>query len=401
MFSVFEDAHTKVPIKCPIHGEFEQTPGGHLSCISGCPKCGMIKGQLNQTKTKEEFIAEANKVHGKGTYGYGKVIYVNTHTPVDIDCPVCEKPFSQEPNSHLRGQGCPKCGRKKAATSKTKTTEKFIAESNKVHGEGRYTILSEYRGCKEKMKIECLVCTLVFYQEADSHLQSHGCPRCAGCYVLTTEEFIAKANIVHKGIYGYGKVKYVNTHTPVEIECLKCKNPFHQTPANHLHARNPQGCPYCQESKLEKRLTQIFEKLGYKSHPQHRYKECKNTRQLPFDNAILEEGKVNILIEMDGVQHFEQVKHFGGVESYRKRIKHDTIKNKFCLENDKILVRISYLDIEKIETLIKQAIKNRDEGIYDIIYSDPHLYQTAYFPTWKPYVGLRTLQRKCKISYFI
>ena len=35
------NAHQKVIIECPIHGEFEQTPYGHLNG-NGCPQCGSI-----------------------------------------------------------------------------------------------------------------------------------------------------------------------------------------------------------------------------------------------------------------------------------------------------------------------------------------------------------------------
>jgi hypothetical protein len=40
---------TKIHIKCPKHGIFEQLPSNHLSG-SGCPKCKRSKG--------EELIAE-------------------------------------------------------------------------------------------------------------------------------------------------------------------------------------------------------------------------------------------------------------------------------------------------------------------------------------------------------
>lgn len=41
------DAHTKVCIICPIHGEFWQTPTCHTDGKTGCPKCSITY------KTKE------------------------------------------------------------------------------------------------------------------------------------------------------------------------------------------------------------------------------------------------------------------------------------------------------------------------------------------------------------
>ena len=51
-------------------------------------------------KTKQEFIEEAQQVHGD-RFDYSEVEYVNTHTPVKIKCGQCGLVFLQEPSSHL------------------------------------------------------------------------------------------------------------------------------------------------------------------------------------------------------------------------------------------------------------------------------------------------------------
>ena len=94
---------TKVCIICsnPEHGEFWQTPTGHLSG-KGCSKCGG-----NYVPSTKEWIASANKVHN-GKYNYSKVKYVNAHAKITIHCPKHGE-FLQTPNDHLNGNGCPKC----------------------------------------------------------------------------------------------------------------------------------------------------------------------------------------------------------------------------------------------------------------------------------------------------
>ena len=109
------DAHTKVHIICPEHGEFWQTPHNHLNGKK-CKKCGSneiwnIRGRI----TTEEFIEKARKIHGD-KYDYSKAEYVNERTPV---CIICNKKykktdtnhgeFYQTPIAHLSGNGCPKC----------------------------------------------------------------------------------------------------------------------------------------------------------------------------------------------------------------------------------------------------------------------------------------------------
>lgn len=59
--------------------------------------------------TKEEFIQKAIAKHGN-FYDYSKVVYINSHTPVEIICPKHGK-FYQMPYRHLQSKyGCEKCG---------------------------------------------------------------------------------------------------------------------------------------------------------------------------------------------------------------------------------------------------------------------------------------------------
>ena len=120
-------------------------------------------------------------------------------------------------------------------------------------------------------------------------------------------------------------------------------------------------------------------------------KKCKNKKKLPFDNGIIKIYNKDILIEYDGKPHFFPIKFFGGINNYRKRVKNDIIKNKFALENNKILLRISYKEINEIEKWIRIAIEeaqNNKKSV--IIYSNPSLYKTCYIP--KRYFAILKLQ---------
>ncbi len=86
-----------------------------------------------------------------------------------------------------------------------------------------------------------------FWQRPHNHLRSAGCPRCAGSYSITKDEFIEKAQEIHKGKYDYSKVNYVNYSTKVCIICPE-HGEFWQTPNIHLYGG---GCPACPQSQLE------------------------------------------------------------------------------------------------------------------------------------------------------
>ena len=55
------------------------------------------------------FIEKANKIHNN-KYDYSNVDFKNVNTKVRIICPIHGE-FEQLPSSHLKGQGCRKCGR--------------------------------------------------------------------------------------------------------------------------------------------------------------------------------------------------------------------------------------------------------------------------------------------------
>ena len=76
----------------------------------GCKPCSMKKFGSTQRKTLTTFIAEANKIHNS-KYNYTKVSFTNNKNKVEIICPQ-HGTFIQTVNHHLRGRGCPTCGRK-------------------------------------------------------------------------------------------------------------------------------------------------------------------------------------------------------------------------------------------------------------------------------------------------
>ena len=54
---------TKIQFICTQHGVFEQTPRDHQTG-RGCNSCGIIRRNILQTFTQEEFIQRAIEKHG-------------------------------------------------------------------------------------------------------------------------------------------------------------------------------------------------------------------------------------------------------------------------------------------------------------------------------------------------
>ena len=192
--------------------------------------------------TREDFIEKARNVHGD-KYDYSLVEYKNNYTPVTIICKTCGKSFEQIPSNHFyQKQCCPFCRK-----SLMKTTEEFINDARKVHGDKYDYSKVEYKGNKEKI---CIICHEKdeegkehgeFIQQALTHLRGYGCPKCSCNYRMTREEFIEKARKVHGDKYDYSKSDYKGSHKKVCIICPE-HGEFWQLAKNHLRGYD---CPKC------------------------------------------------------------------------------------------------------------------------------------------------------------
>ena len=120
---VYIRSNKSVCIKCPIHGEFWQTPNNHLRG-KGCPVCGHIRSNESKSKTFLYFKEKANIVHNN-KYDYSNVVYRKYTDKVPIICPEHGE-FWQKFSNHLMGNGCPEC----AESHMEKEIKMFLIKNN-------------------------------------------------------------------------------------------------------------------------------------------------------------------------------------------------------------------------------------------------------------------------------
>ena len=315
------DAHTKICIICPDHGEFWQTPNNHLS-NRGCSKCS-----CKYVPTTEEWVMFARKKHGD-KYDYSKVRYVNGKTKV---CIICHEhghgDFWQEANSHLSGCGCPKCANETVGERCRSSKEEFIKKANKVHKNKYDYSKVQYIGAHTKVCIKCPEHG-EFWQTPHNHTQGQGCFKCGiknsrEKNTLTKEEFIKKARKVHGDKYDYSKVKYVNARTKVCIICPK-HGEFWQNPADHLSGK---GCQTCNLSHLERSVMNYLDEVGITYDYQKRF-DWLSKQSLDFYLP-----DYNVGIECQGEQHFFPVEYFGGDKTFKNTLERDKRKKALCEEH--------------------------------------------------------------------
>jgi len=331
-------AEKKVRIICPEHGIFIQNAHNHLLG----KKC--IKCYGKQKISNNEFIEKAKKIHGN-RYDYSLVEYLGAESKIKIVCPKHEI-FEQIAYMHLKTNGCLKC-----LGLYNYSTKEFIKKAKKIHDNKYDYSLVEYSGAKTKIRIICLEHG-IFEQIASNHISGNGCPRCCGNIKNTNNEFIEKAEKIHDGKYDYSLTEYLGAEKKVRIICPK-HGIFKQTPSKHYM----QGCPYCNESKGEKNIAKYLRENNIVFERQKIFINCKNKYPLPFDFYLPD---YNICIEYDGEQHFKVVDFFGGVYGLEYRKNNDEIKNKYCLDNNIVLIRIKYNEkilYEKLLNLQKKTLK--------------------------------------------
>ena len=327
----YVDAHTKVCIICPEHGEFWQKPSKHL-IGQGCNRCKGKKNSLKRLKNQETFIEQAKKIHGD-KYDYSKVKYTSSKNKVCIICPEHGE-FWQESSSHLSGCGCPKCAIKNRQQNQPLSLKDFIQHAKQVYGEKYNYSKVNYINSKTKV---CIICPEhgEFWQTPDSFLQGHGCQMCSKRKRKTREEFINECKMIHHDKYDYSKVVFKTVKTKVCIICPE-HGEFWQKPSKHLIG---QGCPKCSETHLEEQVISMLEKNNI-NYDFNRFYSWLDNLQLDF---FIPSKK--IAIECQGGQHFKPVKWFGGENGFIKQKERDERKRLICEKNDIKLLYFSDLNI--------------------------------------------------------
>ena len=202
---------------------------------------------MNMKQTTQDFIEKARKVHGD-KYDYSCTEYKGARYNVSIRCKI-HGVFTQMATNHLGGKGCTECSRIKVARDQTSNTEEFIKKAKEIHGDRYDYSLVDYKNNRTQVEIICKIHGN-FLQTPSGHLGGKGCKECGkekskedtrSRIMLSKDEFIKRANNVHKNLYDYSKIEYVDTRTKIKIVCKK-HGSFLQTPQKHMMGR---GCPTC------------------------------------------------------------------------------------------------------------------------------------------------------------
>ena len=115
---------------------------------------------------------------------------------------------------------------------------------------------------------------------------------------------------------------------------------------------NGQRCPKCKESKGEREVARVLDKMHIDYERQYKFENCKYKRCLPFDFYI---PSLNVCIEYDGEYHYEVRQ--GTEDDLKQRHIWDETKNVYCEQNNIRLIRIHYWEFNNIEQILKDILE--------------------------------------------
>ena len=309
--------------------------------------------------THEQVISRIDEKHKGQIVLLGE--YVNSKTKTEALCRKCGYVWKCQPYDLYKGHGCPKC-----ANNVKKDTETFKKEVYELVGD-EYTILGEYVNTHAKILIKHNVCGNEFYMSPKSFLRDgQRCPK---------ERYIrsAKSNLISQGNpqtknkllqeicekEGFLiKDTYKGSNVKIRFKHLKCGHEFETTPYSFLNIGT--RCPKCRGSKGERVIREYLEDKNISFKEQYKIENCKNIRELPFDFAIFDNGKLICLIEYDGSQHFHK-KFNNSEESFMRLKENDKIKNNYCKNNNILLIRIKYVRSENFNIFKSKVLEKLED----------------------------------------
>jgi predicted nucleic acid-binding Zn-ribbon protein len=302
---------------------YEVLPSNFLSG-NRCPYCFRASKQ----KTNSQFKREIKNLVGSEYVFLDP--YQGNHHKLRVKHTKCGHVYKVRPNNFLSGQRCPYCyGNDK------KTDAQFQQEVRNLVG-FEYTFLDAYVNNRTKIRVKHNKCGHVYEVKPNSFLQGKRCPKCFGNAKKANDLFKKEVFSLVGDEYIFLD-SYVNNKTKIRVKHNECGHIYYVAPTEFFSHNT--RCPFCNSSKGELIITKILNKLSISYKAQKTFDDLKDSQPLSYDFFIPDQ---NILIEYQGIQHYEPVDHFGGEDKFKLQQKHDKMKADYAKDHGYHLIAVPY-----------------------------------------------------------
>lgn len=226
----------------------------------------MSKRKPHNKLTQEQVILQFIEVHGEA-FDYGKVVYVDTHTPVEVYCKKHDFTFFPTPKNHKKGAKCTHCGRESQIEKAKKPKEKFIEDAIRLYNDKDDFTLVDYSNNKNEVTLVCKHHG-EFKVRPDQYLRGRGCKECVKKKTKSNnkELFIQEAIKIYGDKDDYTDTKILSSQEKIKVRCTKHNHIFKKDIQTYLAGY---GCPKCSAenySKLRTKTTEDFIKEAEEIH---------------------------------------------------------------------------------------------------------------------------------------
>ena len=296
---------------------------------------------MSKRKTKLEWQIESDIVHNNEFSILEEPI--SGQQNIDILHKKCGNIINTKLNNHLK-RYCKYCSKKHK-----RSKEEYQHLSNLLHN-NEFEILEIPKNVKSNTKILHKKCGNILNMTMNNHLNhKNGCKSCSKYSLKSNEYWIKKCKEIWNDDYMIlddvtncrHKVRIL--HKICNKEHLKSMDSF---------ITSERGCPYCSNVDLkygEKYIMSYLESIGLRYETEKTFENLINPetgRKLRFDFWI---PSKNLIIEVNGVQHYKAIECWGGEKYFEKQIYRDNIKKNYLKNNNIELIVISNKQLTKIK----------------------------------------------------
>lgn len=251
---------------------------------------------------------------------------------------------------------CKKCSKERRSNKMKLSFEDVKPE---IESYGLILLSNEYEKIDKPLRLRCK-CGEVFDCSLNviRSYKKYQCNKCSGKHRANLEEVKILTNQIANGF------KILSTEYKGVMYKLDFKCPlghFFRKNWNHFYNEG-ERCPICISSKGEVEVEKYLRENNFCYIPQYSFKDCVRKQLLAFDFAVFLKGNLICLIEYDGRHHFQPV-NFGGItdkvakDKFEVQLEIDSIKNKYCKDNNINLIRIPYWYIHKIPKKLDEELR--------------------------------------------
>lgn len=338
---------------CKKQNHFEEK--GELPNNRGGKKYGLIQNfkpkeyeKSFATHKKSQFWSSLNSLKPED-------VCINSHKKFWFDCPKCNHSYESILNNiNANDAGCPYCYNRKLCGKQycSLCFDKSFASNEKSEFwsiKNGITPIEVNKGTSKKYLFDCNKCehelSISLKGISDNNRWCSYCSHQELCKNVNCK-FCFENSFASSEYAKYWNQTLNNHLTPREIfkntnkkcwfDCDVCKNTFEKIISDITSKKS--WCPICKnktELKLFRKLSNLYQDIKR----EYKVSWCKNINQLPFDFVLLDK---NIIIELDGPQHFKQVSNWGNYQDHQKR---DLYKMKCANDYGFSVIRLLQKDV--------------------------------------------------------